>query len=174
MTYEPPTQDEPGGLRWEGIFVARDCVRYVAGRKPERDSAIGGSNEDKMLAVLFSAYLHPLSDDRIAESCQTPEGLRTEYASLIRRAEKMFRGARARADDAQYRPASGDFDCLLFLGGTGGPFATQGSRMVSTQYGSARDVELIVVHTLFLILTTNVLELTWLLCSMKRWTICNR
>lgn len=130
LIYEPSTDYEPEGVRWKGIFVARDGVRYVAGGIPERGSGIiSSSNQDKMLAVLFSANLRPLSKDRIAESCETPQGLETEYASLISQNEIRIRGARATA--ARYRPASGDVDCLLFLGGTRGPFATHGSRMGS-------------------------------------------
>lgn len=84
-----------------------------------------------MLAVLFSSTnLRPLTDPRVAESCETPEGLRTECDSLIRRAQTV-RGATG--NEARTYPASGDFDCLLFLGGIrGGADATQDSRMVRT------------------------------------------
>lgn len=89
------------------------------------------ADQNKMPAVLFSsANLRPLADPRVAESCETPEGLRPECDSLIRRA-KLVRGTTA--NEVRTHPASGDFDCLLFLGGIRGRAdATQDPRMVRT------------------------------------------
>lgn len=116
---------------FEGTFVAGNGVRYKAGQ-PSRGGVIDSTNESKMLAVLFSSTnLRPLADPRVAESCETSEGLRTECDLLIYRAKKV-RGATA--NEARTHPASGDFDCLLFLGGIhgGADDATQDPRMVRT------------------------------------------
>lgn len=129
--YQPPNNDRPGVKWFEGTFVARDGVRYVTGRKPHPGNCIiKCSNEQRMLGALVSTNLRPLSDTRVAESCETPGGLRTEYASLIRWAGiSITQGARE--SGAHFHPASGD--CLLFLGGIrGAADATEGPRVVST------------------------------------------
>ncbi|CAM9770863.1 unnamed protein product, partial [Laminaria digitata] len=112
---------------YEGTFMTRDGALFVV-------SKIGGkvmappqsrSIEQKMLSVLFTTRLKPLANQSITAQCQTPQGLRSAFLSLV---------PSARAPEGRVRADSSPrFDCLLLVGGSYG----------YRQHGPARKVLLV-------------------------------
>lgn len=103
----------------EGTFMTREGFLFVVSELGEKVTAPPHSRsiEQKMLSVLFMNNLRPLANRDVAARCQTPQGLRSEFLSLLKRTilipvlptEAVTR-RRVQAD------GSPDFDCLLLVG----------------------------------------------------------
>ena len=110
-----------GGYRYatyyKGTFMTRDGSLFVISDNLPPALEAKFMVEQKMLKVLFSRRLKPLADPAVAAGCQTPQGLRSQFAKLLRSAPRRSKVASTETihcPDEDVR--SPRLDCLLLVG----------------------------------------------------------
>ena len=104
-------------ITYQGTFMTRDGSLFVVS-PASTAPLLGLACEQLMLRVLLSKQLKPLADPAVAERCQTPQGLRSQFALLVRNTAHNSGFASTSSIHCPGQDVrSPCLDCLLFVDG---------------------------------------------------------